>query len=135
MSGIDGRVLHTFHTGHQVNTVCPTPEQYNQCAQDGFYSKSPTKIINSSPGSGNHDSPKNSVFFIDNIFKHHECFASLEITCDRQESVVLLKFKSRKLILSLSLAGPNRYQSFLVSLNFIDLRFRRVLPDFAFWKF
>lgn len=37
---LDGRVLHSFHAGHCVNTVCPTPETFNHCAEDGFYSKS-----------------------------------------------------------------------------------------------
>lgn len=36
---MDGRVLHSFQTGHSVNTVCPTPENFNHCADDGFYSK------------------------------------------------------------------------------------------------
>lgn len=36
---MDGRVLHSFHTGHSVNTVCPTPESYNHSADDGFCSK------------------------------------------------------------------------------------------------
>uniref|UniRef100_A0A1B6G5C8 Uncharacterized protein n=1 Tax=Cuerna arida TaxID=1464854 RepID=A0A1B6G5C8_9HEMI len=35
---MDGRVLHSFQTGHSVNTVCPTPETFNHCADDGFYS-------------------------------------------------------------------------------------------------
>lgn len=35
---LDGRVLHSFHAGHCVNTVCPTPETFNHCAEDGFYS-------------------------------------------------------------------------------------------------
>ncbi|KAK7789973.1 hypothetical protein R5R35_008499 [Gryllus longicercus] len=38
VSALDGRVLHTFEAGHQVNTICPTPEPYNLGAKDGFYS-------------------------------------------------------------------------------------------------
>ncbi|KAJ1532174.1 hypothetical protein ONE63_000796 [Megalurothrips usitatus] len=38
VSTLDGRGLHQFHTNHQVNTVCPTPEPFNQGAEDGFYS-------------------------------------------------------------------------------------------------
>jgi len=38
VSTLDGRVLHAFQAGHQVNTVCPTPEPYNIAADDGFYS-------------------------------------------------------------------------------------------------
>lgn len=39
VSTLDGRVLHAFQAGHQVNTVCPTPEPYNIGADDGFYSE------------------------------------------------------------------------------------------------
>ncbi|KAK3919579.1 Autophagy-related protein 16 [Frankliniella fusca] len=38
VSTIDGRGLHQFHANHQVNTICPTPEPFNQGAEDGFYS-------------------------------------------------------------------------------------------------
>lgn len=38
VSTLDGRVLHAFQAGHQVNTICPTPEPYNIGAEDGFYS-------------------------------------------------------------------------------------------------
>ncbi|KAL0276874.1 UNVERIFIED_CONTAM: hypothetical protein PYX00_004345 [Menopon gallinae] len=37
-STIDGRVVHSFNSGHQVNTICPTPEAYNIAAENGFYS-------------------------------------------------------------------------------------------------
>jgi hypothetical protein len=39
ISTLDGRVLHVFQAGHQVNTVCPTPEPFNDSAEDGFNSK------------------------------------------------------------------------------------------------
>lgn len=35
---LDGRVVHNFNAGHQINTICPTPEPYNIAAEDGFYS-------------------------------------------------------------------------------------------------
>lgn len=38
VSTIDGRGLHQFQANHQVNTICPTPEPFNQGAEDGFYS-------------------------------------------------------------------------------------------------
>ncbi|KAF4517462.1 hypothetical protein B566_EDAN004501 [Ephemera danica] len=38
VSTLDGRVLHVFQAGHHVNTVCPTPEPFNEAAEDGFNS-------------------------------------------------------------------------------------------------
>ncbi|XP_051167339.1 uncharacterized protein LOC127285391 [Leptopilina boulardi] len=38
VSSPDGRVFHTFQTGHTVNTVCVTPEPFCRSAEDGFYS-------------------------------------------------------------------------------------------------
>ncbi|XP_039295947.1 uncharacterized protein LOC111057014 [Nilaparvata lugens] len=36
---LDGRLLHTYHAGHSVNTVCPTPEPYHSAHDDtGFNS-------------------------------------------------------------------------------------------------
>ncbi|XP_075236800.1 uncharacterized protein LOC142333473 [Lycorma delicatula] len=35
---VDGRVLHSYHAGHSLNTVCPTPEPYSNGSDDGFSS-------------------------------------------------------------------------------------------------
>ena len=39
VSTLDGRVVHSYVAGHQINTICPTPEPYNMAAEDGFYSE------------------------------------------------------------------------------------------------
>lgn len=40
VTGVDGRVLHSFNANQsKVNAICATPELFNQCAEDGFYSK------------------------------------------------------------------------------------------------
>ncbi|KAK7601790.1 hypothetical protein V9T40_009231 [Parthenolecanium corni] len=39
VSGVDGTLLHSFSANQsQVNAICATPEYFNQCADDGFYS-------------------------------------------------------------------------------------------------
>lgn len=38
VSTLDGRVVHSYIVGHQINTICSTPEPYNLAAEDGFYS-------------------------------------------------------------------------------------------------
>lgn len=39
VSGLDGRLLHSFYSNqNRLNAVCATPELFNQCADDGFYS-------------------------------------------------------------------------------------------------
>lgn len=40
VTGLDGRILHSFNANQShVNAICATPELFNQCAEDGFYSK------------------------------------------------------------------------------------------------
>ncbi|CAB3368969.1 uncharacterized protein LOC135934438 [Cloeon dipterum] len=38
VSTFDGRVLHSFEVNHHVNTICPSPETYNDESDDGFNS-------------------------------------------------------------------------------------------------
>lgn len=46
VSGVDGTLLHSFSANQsQVNAICATPEYFNQCADDGFYSKSCLVVI------------------------------------------------------------------------------------------
>lgn len=39
VSTLDGRILHSYHAGHSLNTVCPTPEPYSAGGgEDGRFS-------------------------------------------------------------------------------------------------
>ena len=39
VSALDGRSLHTFETGHPVNSVSASPEPFNSGHRDGFSSE------------------------------------------------------------------------------------------------